>query len=183
MHKSAGFTLLELITVLLLVGILAAVALPRLPVGGQFEQRLQADSLMGLLRLAQLRAMNDPEAALKGGDLQRCSRVIITATGFSLTQNCDLSLTLLADTVLEEHAGQGLFLGAGNLDIEASKALPLILQFGSPAAGSDFLSEDSRLGRPFIILAGNPVLLTEPLDIILGGKTVRVETEGYIHAP
>ncbi|MCT7656530.1 type II secretion system GspH family protein [Oceanimonas sp. NS1] len=57
-----------MVAVLVLVGILAAVAIPRLPVNSDFDGSLQARNLAGLLRLAQLRAMNDPlacKAALK----------------------------------------------------------------------------------------------------------------------
>lgn len=182
MTKLRGFTLIELILVLVLMSILAAVALPRLQLGSQFEQRLQADNLVGLLRLAQLRAMNDPQAVQPGSNLQRCSRVVITNTAFSLTQNCEATATLLAGDVLDGQAIQGLFVGSRNLDIKANRNLPLVLQFGRPAEKIDdinFLTESSRLGRPFI----NDTQLAEPLEITIGGKAVHIEAEGYIHAP
>ncbi|MFP2769489.1 prepilin-type N-terminal cleavage/methylation domain-containing protein [Oceanisphaera sp. KMM 10153] len=182
MNKPLGFTLIELILVLVLIGILAAVTLPRLQLGSQFEQRLQADNLVGLLRLVQLRAMNDPKAVQTGAGLQRCARVVITNTAFSLTQNCESTATLLADNVLDEHTVNGLFVGSRKLDIKANRNLPLVLQFGKVAEkieDIEFLSEDSRLGRPFI----NDTRLVETLEITIGGKTVHIETEGYIHAP
>ena len=182
MTKHSGFTLIELILVLVLMGILAAVALPRLQLGSQFEQRLQADNLVGLLRLAQLRAMNDPKAVQQGDVLQRCARVVITNTAFSLTQNCEATATPLADDILDEQTVNGLFVGSRELDIKANRNLPLVLQFGKVAKkieDIEFLSEDSRLGRPFI----NGTQLTEPLEITIGGKAVHIEPEGYIHAP
>ncbi|MBM7454760.1 MSHA pilin protein MshC [Oceanisphaera litoralis] len=179
MIRFRGFTLIELILVLVLSGILAAVALPRLQLGSRFEQRLQADNLVGLLRLAQLRAMNDPEAVQSGADLRRCSRVVITNTAFSLTQHCESTATPLADDVLDKGTHQGLFMGSRDLNIQANRSLPLVLQFGKASTDTRFLSEDSRLGRPFI----NDIPLAESLEITIGGKAVHIEPEGYIHAP
>ena len=182
MKQYNGFTLIELILVLVLVGILGAVALPRLQLGSQFEQRLQADNLVGLLRVAQLRAMNDPQAVQAGNDLQRCARVVITNTTFSLTENCEPTATPLADDILDKRTDQGLFVGSRDLNIQANRSLPLVVQFGKLAEKEDdidYLTEASRLGRTFI----NDVQLTEPLEITIGGKTVYIETEGYIHAP
>ena len=184
MTKFRGFTLIELILVLVLVSILAAVALPRLQLGSQFEQGLQANNLVGLLRLAQLRAMNDPKALNSSSDNSRCGRVVIAQNGFSLSKDCD-SAVLLKDDQLKSAEQQGLFLGKTGLTITVKPAaytLPLVLQFGKEpdnAADKNYLSEASRLGRPFI----NNTQLSEPLEITIGGKTVHIETEGYIHAP
>ncbi|MGR7921714.1 pilus assembly FimT family protein [Zobellella denitrificans] len=183
MIPSRGFTLIELVLVLVLTGILAAVALPRLSLSSSFDERLQADNLVGLLRLAQLRAMNDPAALQAHADSSRCGRLVMAATGFSLSEDCD-NATLLSGTVLNNADNQGLFLGKLDIAIGASHSLPLVLQFGRQAEAPDFLSSDSRLGRPFLHTNGGaPVALTTPLEITIGGKTVRIETEGYIHAP
>ncbi|WP_298716517.1 prepilin-type N-terminal cleavage/methylation domain-containing protein [uncultured Oceanisphaera sp.] len=183
MSKQGAFTLIELILVLVLMGILAAVALPRLQLGSQFEQGLQANNLVGLLRLAQLRTMNDPEALTNDIGFKQCGRVVIALNGFSLSKDCD-SAVLLTDDQLKSAEQQGLFLGKTGLTmtVEPSYTLPLVLQFGKKPeseADKNYLSEASRLGRPFI----NDVQLSEPLEITIGGKTVHIETEGYIHAP
>lgn len=178
-----GFTLIELVLVLVLIGILSAVALPRLSLSSSFGERLQADNLVGLLRLAQLRAMNDPGALQAHAGSSRCGRVVMTSTGFSLSEDCN-SATLLNGIALSNADSQGLFLGKLNIAINASHTLPLVLQFGRPAQDPDFLSSDSRLGRPFLHAnSGPPAALTTPLELIIGGKTVKIETEGYIHAP
>ncbi|PSJ47765.1 MSHA biogenesis protein MshC [Zobellella endophytica] len=177
-----GFTLIELVAVLVLAGILAAVALPRLSLSSSFDERLQADNLVGLLRLAQLRAMNDPLALQPGTDTGRCGRVVITASGFSLSSGCDTAV-LLDDNALGEAERQGFFLGRRDIAVSADQALPLVLQFGRPAADPGFLSGDSRLGRPYLHRSGGPVRLAAPLTVTVGGKAVRVETEGYVHAP
>lgn len=183
MTKLRGFTLIELILVLVLTGILAAVALPRLQLSSQFEQRLQSDNLVGLLRLAQLRAMNDPKALNSSSNNSRCGRVVIAQNGFSLSKDCD-SAVLLTDEQLNSAEQEGLFLGKTglNITVESSYTLPLVLKFGKEpvdAEDENYLSEASRLGRPFI----NDTQLTEKLEITIGGKAVHIEPEGYIHAP
>lgn len=188
MTKLRGFTLIELILVLVLTGILAAVALPRLQLGSQFEQRLQANNLVGLLRLAQLRAMNDPEALASDIGINQCGRVVITRNGFSLSKDCN-SAELLTNEQLNTAEQQGLFLGKTGLTITVdppSYTLPLVVQFGKLAADTNYLSRDSRLGRPYLHTSTGPVRLDDVdkiMVITLGDKAVRIEPEGYIHAP
>ena len=179
-HKHSGFTLIELVLVLVLIGILGAVVAPRLMLNNQFEQRLQADRLVGLLRQAQLRAMNDPQAVTENPDISRCAKVVITKQGFSIAAECKTQL-LDSDTLIQQ-GQQGYFVGARDINITANRTLPFILQFGQTAAedeDKEFLTEASLLGRPFI---GTEQLPTT-LNITIGGKTVNIEPEGYIHGP
>lgn len=160
---------------LVLIGILGAVAVPRLMVGSQFEERLQADKLVGLLRQAQLRAMNDPVSVTENDNLSRCAKVFISKEGFSIAQGCKSGL--LDPEMIKQQANQGIFVGASGVSITANSELPLTVQFGKPAVDAKFLSEDSLLGRPFI----NGV--RKGLVISIAGKAVHIEPEGYIHGP
>lgn len=171
MKQHKGFTLIELVAVLVLVGILAAVAIPRLPVGGDFEGALQARNLAGLLRLAQLRAMNDPEALQSGTDINRCGVIAVTQAGVSISSNCS-SATLLTNF---SDTNPDIWLGTKQ-PVTASHALPFTLQFGL-FANENFLSDNSYLGRPHI--NGNP--LDSTLTITLAGTSVTIEPEGYIY--
>lgn len=194
-NRQGGFTVFELVMVIVITGVLGMIALPRLHLSSQFEQHIQADNLVGLLRLAQLRAMNDPNAlnAIGSGaeqtqDVNRhCAIIAMTATGISLAKNCahtGIASLLSADALKAAHA-QGLF--AGQLDISltvnAPYQLPLYLAFGEAGAnsagnGTQILAEASWLGQPFV----DGSALSTPLIVNVGKHTLRIEPEGYIHA-
>lgn len=175
MIRQRAFTLIELVAVLVLAGILAAVAIPRLPVGSDFNGSLQARNLAGLLRLAQLRAMNDPQALQSGTNTDQCGVIAVTPEGVSLSSDCQ-SASLLADL---NSLNPNLWLGVKQ-PVSSNQNLPFTLQFGKkPEKEEDkkYLSEASRLGQPFV----NGTRLIDTLTISLGGQTVLIEPEGYIH--
>ncbi|WP_165661786.1 Tfp pilus assembly protein FimT/FimU [Oceanimonas sp. MB9] len=179
MIRQLAFTLIEMVAVLVLVGILAAVAIPRLPVNSDFDGSLQARNLAGLLRLAQLRAMNDPLALQSGTEMGRCGVVAVTTDGVSLSSDCN-SASLLSTNQLRD-PGQSIWVGAQELPITVNITLPFTLQFGDVASEPDYLSEASRLGRPFVNAGAGYQPLANTLQITLAGKTVLIEPEGYIH--
>ena len=160
---------------LLLIGILAAVAVPRLMTGSRFEDRLQADKLMGLLRQTQLRAMNDPQSVTKNANPSRCAKVYIDTDGFSIANNCDTGL--LSADVIKASASQGNFIGIIYPKNTVYSGSALTVQFGKQGADAKYLSEASLLGVPLV----NGESLKARLIFSFGGKDIYIEPEGYIH--
>ncbi|MPY25889.1 type II secretion system protein [Shewanella psychropiezotolerans] len=75
MRKNAGFTLVELVTTIMLIAILSVVVLPRLMTSSSYSAFTLRDEFISELRKAQLLAMNNQD---------RCYRVDVDADGYQL---------------------------------------------------------------------------------------------------
>ncbi|QFU24643.1 type II secretion system GspH family protein [Shewanella eurypsychrophilus] len=75
MRNNAGFTLVELVTTIMLIAILAVVVLPRLMTSSSYSAFTLRDEFISELRKAQLMAMNNQD---------RCYRVDVDASGYQL---------------------------------------------------------------------------------------------------
>ena len=75
--KKSGFTLVELIVVILIVGILSASVAPRFFGVASYESRQAADEVLSALRYSQQMAMN------RGGDIQ----LVLTANNFTVQRS------------------------------------------------------------------------------------------------
>lgn len=62
-RKQTGFTLIEMITVIIIVGILAVVTIPRFLAPSSFDSRATSDTLISSLRQAQQLAMSKATTA------------------------------------------------------------------------------------------------------------------------
>src|SRR5690606_29493353 len=102
MH-SRGFTLVELILVIVVIGILAAVVGPRFFERSTFDERLYAEEVRAGLRHAQ-------KLALAGGCRIRFS---LDATGYQLLRDadCEGSGTAFMPGVLDPSTGQAPYAG------------------------------------------------------------------------
>ncbi|SEI76349.1 MSHA pilin protein MshC [Pseudomonas linyingensis] len=113
MH-SRGFTLVELILVIVVIGILAAVVGPRFFERSTFDDRLYAEEVRAGLRHAQ-------KLALAGG----CSiRFSLDTTGYQLLRDadCEGSGNTFTPSVLDPSTGQAPYAGTPPTGITLSAA-------------------------------------------------------------
>lgn len=101
---SRGFTLVELITIMIIVGILAVAAIPRFFEVSTFEDRGSADQVKSMLRFAQKVAIaqrRNISVTISTATTPNCTT---TLTGASLT--CQVKSTIAATTVTFNALGQ-----------------------------------------------------------------------------
>lgn len=96
MKQDTGFTLIELVLVIIVLAVLSATAIPRLMGKQAFEAQAYRDQLQQLLKTVQLQAMScDPKSDChkkRKANLYSCNKVVITATRFGIPTSCGNSL-------------------------------------------------------------------------------------------
>jgi MSHA pilin protein MshC len=150
----AGYTAVELVVVMVLVGILAANALPRFVSASRFEAMGFQDAVVNALRYAQKIAL-----------ASRCdTRVQIGASGYAIWQRA-AGCTSGAFTRPVTRPG------AGNWSASTPAGV---------AVGTLDLFFDAR-GRPHDVASG--AVYTAPQAVTVGARTVTVESvTGYTHS-
>lgn len=99
-----GFTLVELITVMVIVGIMAVAVLPRFFTVSEFEDRGSVDQVKSILRFAQKTAIAQRRNISVTISTAGESNCTTTLTGASLT--CQVKSTVAATTVYFNALGQ-----------------------------------------------------------------------------
>ncbi|MFT4925798.1 MAG: MSHA pilin protein MshC [Phenylobacterium sp.] len=168
MNKQYAFTLIELIATISLIGILAVSVAPKFFDDSEFSVFTTRDQLIGQLRLAQLRALNDHT---------NCYAFQIASTSYGIYQQsvapaaCDVTdpfTSVNTPTTLETNVKVSI---ASVVNAGTTKHLVIFDSLGKPIA-------DTNHGGSCV--TGSVCTLSV---LIIGGDTASlcIESEGYIH--
>lgn len=156
MSKQAGFTLVELVTTIILISILAVVVLPRLFTQSSYSAYSLRNEFISELRQVQQKALNNTD---------RCFRVTVSDTGYQVSQfparnGAVCSGTALSPNPLYSQAFQG---GAQLVLVSTNS--------------SNFSLDFDINGRPSLVCNG-PCISVIANDTVM----INVSSEGYIYA-
>lgn len=150
-----GFTLLELIIVLVVMAIIAVTAGPRVLGTSGVSEQANRDQLISVLRLMQQQAMQDTAGP--------CFTLLLTNT-LVLPDTASGCSAVDSDSVYRfDAAAEDTSLSLSSLQTAATIALPAQLSF-------------DRLGRPVTYLNGVKLQLSGTV-----AEAVCIESQGYIH--
>lgn len=174
-QRARGFTMIELVTVIVLVGILAAFAAPRFMQNEAFDARTFTDQNLNMLRYAQKLAIAQGRPVFVVLGAERIALCFAAACG---TANRVLAP---AGTNSRSTATAVQCTGAATWFCEGR---PAKVSFGVPVGGLSFYF--NALGRPFMATDIDPVssFVRRQISISSGDdtRTVVIEAEtGYVH--
>lgn len=164
MNKQRGFTLVELVTVIILIGILAVNVLPRFDGTSSYEAHTHRAQLISALRLTQQRAMQQT-----GDDIEFnnsfCHQLIIEDSRYGIDDRNDCNNTNILRNDWQPDS-------TGHI-VEERYNITFRLAANNPS----FVSFD-WLGKPLADCAGGCTIF---VDSAVESLEITIEAEGYIH--
>lgn len=156
MSKQAGFTLVELVTTIILISILAVVVLPRLFTQSSYSAYSLRNEFISELRQVQQKALNNTD---------RCFRVTVSGTGYQVSQFSARNGAVCSGTALSPNPlYTQAFQGGAQLVLVSTNSSNFILDFDIN-------------GRLFPSCNGDCIRVTAN-DTVM----INVSSEGYIYA-
>lgn len=175
--KQQGFTIIELVTVIILLGILAITVVPKFFGSNGFEVYAYRTQMIAVLRLAQQRAMHQTDTTGNTINTSLCHEVTIDASGKQIgTPNRNNCTNQFPDgwnpADGDGRTNDGILISS-NHDV----TITIENQANPRSIGFD------EMGRP----TGDCITSTIPgcTINIVGDEdtlTIKIEREGYIHA-
>ena len=156
MSKQAGFTLVELVTTIILISILAVVVLPRLFTQSSYSAYSLRNEFISELRQVQQKALNNTD---------RCFRVTVSATGYQVSQFSARNEAVCSGTALSPNPlYTQAFQGGAQLVLVSTNS-------------SNFTLDFDINGRLFPSCNGDCIRVTAN-DTVM----INISSEGYIYA-
>lgn len=156
MSKQAGFTLVELVTTIILISILAVVVLPRLFTQSSYSAYSLRNEFISELRQVQQKALNNTD---------RCFRVTVSGTGYQVSQFSARNGAVCSGTALSPNPlYTQAFQGGAQLVLVSPNSSDFSLDFDID--GSTSLACN---GQCINVIANDTVM-------------INVSSEGYIYA-
>ncbi|MGI2215463.1 type II secretion system protein [Shewanella baltica] len=156
MSKQAGFTLVELVTTIILISILAVVVLPRLFTQSSYSAYSLRNEFISELRQVQQKALNNTD---------RCFRVTVSATDYQVSQFPARNEAVCSGTALSPNPLYSqAFQGGAQLVLVSTNS-------------SNFSLDFDINGRPSLACNG-PYISVIANDTVM----INVSSEGYIYA-
>lgn len=156
MSKQAGFTLVELVTTIILISILAVVVLPRLFTQSSYSAYSLRNEFISELRQVQQKALNNTD---------RCFRVTVSGTGYQVSQFSARNGAVCSGTALSPNPlYTQAFQGGAQLVLVSTNS-------------SNFTLDFDINGRLFPSCNGDCIRVTAN-DTVM----INISPEGYIYA-
>ncbi|PIY30243.1 MAG: hypothetical protein COZ09_00705 [Comamonadaceae bacterium CG_4_10_14_3_um_filter_60_42] len=166
-YHQRGFTLIELIMVIVIMGVLAVFAAPRMLNTGDFYARGFHDETLGLLRYAQKTAIAQRRTVCVAFSKPAPASAVLTIASAPSVSACNTALT-----GPNKNCPDGTPVGAKGC-IKARSGI----SYSSGPAGLSF----NGLGQP-LDAAGVPVATAVEIQVSDAASVIKVEAQtGYVH--